>query len=64
MRKRLLWILLALSLGICVAGCGKKEEETSAPAEEEFSTEDEVFEEVPEVEEEEPDLDDLDLQVF
>lgn len=54
MRKRLLWILLALSLGICATGCGKKEEETIAPAEEEFSTEDEVLEEEePEVEEEE-----------
>lgn len=48
MRKRLLWILLALSLGICATGCGKKEEEVSAPAEEEFSTEDEIFAEEPE----------------
>ena len=48
MRKRVLWILLALSLGICAAGCGKKEAEVSAPAEEELSTEDEILAEEPE----------------
>ena len=53
MRKTSLWILLALVIGICAAGCGKKKEEVPAVAEEEFSTEDEIVEEEPEVEEEE-----------
>ena len=59
MRKRLLWILLALTVGICTTGCGKKDaEEASAPAEEEFSTEDEIIAEEPEEEpeEEEPEV--------
>ena len=43
MRKRMLWILLALTVSIGVTGCGKKEEPASAPAEEEFSTEDEYL---------------------
>ena len=47
MRKRLLWILLALAVGVCATGCGKKEEEVSAPAEEELSTEDEILAEEP-----------------
>lgn len=60
MRKRLLWMLLALTVGICATGCGKKDaEEASAPAEE-FSTEDEIIaeepEEEPEEEEEEPEV--------
>ena len=49
----MLWILLALTVSIGVTGCGKKEEPASAPAEEEFSTEDEVIEEEPEEPEEE-----------
>ncbi len=53
MRKKSLWILLALVIGICAAGCGKKEEEVPAVAEEEFSTEDEIAAEEPEEEEEE-----------
>ncbi len=57
MRKRLLWILLALSLGICTTGCGKKEEEVSAPAEE-FSTEDEILAEEPEEEPQEEEEED------
>lgn len=57
MRKRLLWILLALSLGISTTGCGKKEEEVSAPAEE-FSTEDEILAEEPEEEPQEEDEED------
>lgn len=61
MRKRLLWILLALAVGVCATGCGKKEKEVSAPAEEELSTEDEILaeepeEEEPEEEEEEPEV--------
>ncbi len=51
-----MWILLAVAVGICATGCGKKEEEASAPAEVN-STEDEILaeepEEVPEEEEEE-----------
>lgn len=49
----MLWILLALTVSIGVTGCGKKEEPASAPAEEEFSTEDEVLDEEPEEPEEE-----------
>lgn len=55
MRKKALWMILALMLGICAAGCGKKEEAT-AEATNDFSTETEVVEEeapAPDEEEEE-----------
>ena len=47
-----MWILLAVAVGICATGCGKKEEEASAPAEVN-STEDEILAEEPEEPEEE-----------
>lgn len=56
MKKRALWILLVLALGICATGCGKKEEEVPAVAEEEFSTEEEITAEEPPVEEEEEEI--------
>jgi len=64
MRKKVLWLLLAFTLVITAAGCGKKEEEpvsAEAEAEEEFSTEEEVLaeepvEEEPVEEEEEPEV--------
>ncbi len=48
MRKKILWLLLALTIVAGAMGCGKKEEEVSADVTEDFSTEDEVLNEEPE----------------
>lgn len=51
MRKHVLLVLLAVSVGLLAVGCGKKEAEVSAEPSEDFSTEAEVIEEEAPVEE-------------
>ena len=45
MKKHVMLVLLGLMVGLLAVGCGKKEEEASAEAAEEFSTEEEIVEE-------------------
>lgn len=51
MRKHVWFLLLALTVGLLAAGCGKKEEEAAAVPAEDFSTEEEVIAEEPAEEE-------------